>query len=155
MIKIKQSSVSHAIQLAPLLRPEDVREVRSLGRDPEAALIEGVLGTRCLTVMDDQTPLGMFGVNNIPSQPQFGAIWLLAAEGLFQKARYRFIRESRSWLEYLESGYTATLNIADVRNEAHLRWLRWLGYTFLAKLPLGINGEIYQEFIKPCVNPQP
>ena len=154
MITVRSSTIHDPSRLAHRLRPEDVREISALGSNPIQALTEGFLGDRCLTVEDCGLPIAMFGVRTIPLKPEFGAIWLLASEALFERARYRFMRESRHWVEYLESGYLATLNIADVRNEAHLRWLRWLGYTFLAKLPLGTNGEIYQEFIK-CVNPQP
>lgn len=153
MITVRKSTIYDPSRLAHRLRPEDVREISALGSDPLKALTEGFLGEKCLTVDDCGHPIAMFGVKTIPQEPQFGAIWLLASEALFEKARYRFAKESRKWVEYLEDGYLATFNIADVRNEAHLRWLRWLGFTFLARNPLGSQGEIYQEFIKPCANP--
>lgn len=148
MITIQPSSIYDPASLAPRLRPEDVREVETLGSTPMVALTKGLIGDKCLTVLDGRKPIAMFGVSTNPEDEQFGVIWLLASQELFTKARIRFIRESRHWLEYLSEGYIALYNIADSRNEAHLRWLKWLGFTFIRHIPVADTS--YVEFIRPC-----
>lgn len=126
---VYRSRVEDANQLAPLLRDEDVREIRDAnGSTPLESLTHGVtLGTRCYTVADSDQPVAMFGV--MPN----GAVWLLASENLLEHRR-QLVRESRRWLREMHRSFPVLWNYVDTRNRAHVRFLEWLGVEWGQKL---------------------
>jgi hypothetical protein len=151
MIEVRRSVEYDAYILARDLRDEDRREVAGLGVDPTESMLHGIAYGTSYTITDDLLPVGIFGVSPIENTPELGAVWLLATPQLFERATFKFLRESKRWLAELEKGYLALGNIADPRNERHIAWLKWLGFTFIKyRFGCGIHGETYIEFIKPC-----
>jgi len=133
--------------LAPRLRYEDKREVLDgYGLNPYQALkISFNSAEICLTIVDTKNiPVGIFGVS------EDGAIWLLATPEI-NKIRFSFLRECRKVVNLLNRKYKLLWNYVDCRNELHLRWLKWCGFTFLRKINYGVNQKPFYEFVKICV----
>ena len=132
--------------LAPRLRFEDKREILdSTGLNPYQALRECFTCSEIsLTIVDTKNiPVGIFGVS------EDGAIWLLATPEI-KRIRFSFLRESRKVVNLLNKKYTLLWNYVDCRNDLHLRWLKWCGFSFLRKVKYGVNQKPFYEFIKLC-----
>ena len=133
--------------LAPRLRFEDKREILdSTGLNPYQALRECFTCSEIsLTIVDTKNiPVGIFGVS------EDGAIWLLATPEI-KRIRFSFLRESRKVVNLLNKKYKILWNYVDCRNDLHLRWLKWCGFSFLRKINYGVNQKPFYEFIKLCV----
>ncbi|MGH9903554.1 MAG: hypothetical protein ACRD68_17245, partial [Pyrinomonadaceae bacterium] len=74
-------------------------------------------------------------------------VWLLASPEL---ARHPFFfRHSRYWVEQLHERYRVLWNCVDVRNEVHIRWLKWCDFTFLRRIEeYGAGRMPFYEFTK-------
>ena len=134
--------------LAPRLRFEDKREILdSTGLNPYQALRECFTCSEIsLTIVDTKNiPVGIFGVS------EDGAIWLLATPEI-KRIRFSFLRESRKVVNLLNKKYKILWNYVDCRNDLHLRWLKWCGFSFLRKINYGVNQKPFYEFIKICVH---
>ena len=132
--------------LADKLRYEDKREILdATGFTPISGLTFSYVSSEvCFTIVDkNNIPVGMFGVS------KDGAIFLLASNEI-KRIRYSFLRESRKVVDFLNTKYPMLWNFVDCRNELHLRWLKWCGFTFLRKLNYGVNQKPFYEFIKLC-----
>ena len=74
------------------------------------------------------------------------AIWMLCTDATTEYP-HTFMREAKRWVESLPNPYL--MNYADMRNENHIKLLKFLGFKFIRyfvynKVPL-------IEFIKLCV----
>ena len=143
---IRKTIIKDIDYLAPRLRQEDKREVLDgTGMTPYQALLAGYMQSEiCLTIIDtEDVPVGMFGVG------KEGNIWLLATPEI-KRIRFSFLRESRKVVKLLNKKYRLLWNYVDCRNELHLRWLKWCGFTFLRKIKYGVNQKPFYEFVKLC-----
>lgn len=137
---------------APLLRKADELEVDAAAQQtPEEALTDGLkYSDPCYAAFWKGEPLCMFGVvpHNMPEDPErFGAIWLLGTD-LIDEMGLGFLRASQQWIEDFSEIYVALGNRVDCRNEAHIKWLNWLGFTLLQPEEFGPYKLLFQEFYK-------
>jgi len=142
----RQTKLEDIEYLAPNLRFEDKREVLdATGLPPYQALIHCFINAKVsFTIVDtEDVPVGIFGVNNE------GAIWLLATPQI-KKIRFSFLRECKKVVDFLNTQFPVLWNFVDCRNELHIKWLKWCGFTFLRKLNYGVNQKPFYEFIKIC-----
>ena len=133
-------------KLANNLRFEDKQEIlANSGQLPYYALLRGYVHSEvCFTIIDKENiPVGMFGVG------KEGTIWLLATNDI-HRIRFSFLRESRKVIDFLNQKYPLLWNYVDCRNELHIRWLKWCGFSFLRKIPNGKLQQPFYEFIKIC-----
>lgn len=133
---VTRSAPEDCHDLAAVLRTADRLECQASGHSPLAALTAGYWNGNCWTVKSGSTVLAMFGVSPHLEAPEFGVVWLLAAPELL-RFKAQFLRESRLWVEELGRGYAVIGNHCDERNEVAIRWLRWLGFTFHDRHPVG------------------
>ena len=130
-----------ALEVASNLRPEDHREVvDGYGVDPITAIPKEALRGFCIyfTVPDGRTA-GLAGVD------EYGAIWMLCTPAihdfpvLFARQAKRFIDSRTEKILW---------NYVDKRNTAHLRLLKYLGFTFLDEVEFGPNKLPFIKFFK-------
>lgn len=138
--------------LAPRLRKADLQEIEAASaQDPIDALREGAEKSvpSCTIIGNIGFVAGMFGV--VP-EDHFGRVWLLGSDELVTKPLSRqFLSECKSFLNGIERMYPAIGNIIDARNTLHIKWLRWLGFTFIRRIPdYGVERREFLEFIKLC-----
>ena len=123
------------------LRPDDLREVEE-GHGIPSALLPSLMSSNpsyvYFTVPDGKTA-GMAGVG------QQGDIWMLCTPDI-HRYPITFAREAK---RYVDSRTEPLLwNIVDIRNTAHLRLLKFLGFKFLRKLEHGPNNVTFIEFCR-------
>lgn len=98
------------------------------------------------TIIAGETPAGLFGV--VPVEPGVGAIWLLGTDALVQ-GRWTFLRESKNWLNKVAENYDLLFNYVDERNAVHIKWIGWLGFTFINRhLRHGVEQRPFLEFVR-------
>jgi hypothetical protein len=132
------------------LRVEDIEEASAHGQEPFDALATGVENsTVCYTLFEPNgTPAAILGV--APGvYPRFGAVWLLGSTAI-ERHGITFLRNSKAVLLqlYEETGCDALYNYTYGKNTVHHRWLRWLGFKFIAKHRLGVRGDLFYEFVR-------
>lgn len=91
----------------------------------------------------------MWGVT--PQADDVGMAWLLGTEGLVKDraTRMQFLREVKAQVAQVMRTYRVLWNCVDARNTVHIRWIRWMGFTFIAKHPnYGAEGRPFLEFCK-------
>jgi hypothetical protein len=137
--------------VAAHLQPADRRELEGLGiTDMRMALLHA------LDVEEDPicfwNPAGMIcgmaGVSRTDAHS--GAIWMLTTPYVRQYPKL-FFKEARKWVDQ-QTSYLMLHNIADPRNEMHMKLLHMLGFKRLAYRSVGPNNLTYVEFAKlmPC-----
>lgn len=118
------------------------------GRSALQNLLLGVLvASPSLTLRaHDGSLFGILGV--IPVGSGGGAI-AFAGTDLVEEQRTSFLRGSLDILDRLDQDFDTLYNVCDVRNGAHHRWLRWLGFTFIRKIDqYGAEGVPVYEFAR-------
>lgn len=131
------------------LRAADLAEVRSRGSDPVEAVIKGyVYGDRCVTILAGGEPICVYGAVSTGQSPKSASVWMLGTDGVYANRR-DFIKDSRERVHDLIRDYELVWNYVDSRNHLHVRWLRWLGFTFIrSTTELSVDGTPYYEFAK-------
>ena len=78
------------------------------------------------------------------------AIWMLAADELTSKEhRSTFLRNSRVWVNSINSRHQLLFNHVDARNKQHIRWLKWCGFSFIRLVPdYGAEKRPFYEFVR-------
>jgi hypothetical protein len=134
-----------AVRMSPWLREADRLELRAHGQDDAYIALEFSIraSEKCYTVWVDDVPAAIFGVALLSEDPRVGSIWLLGTPKI-ETIKIQFLRESRKWLEDVSQGYDLLTNVVHEDNELHIRWLRWLGMSFVARY------SPFVEFAKIC-----
>ena len=132
-------------ELAPNLRSEDKREVETLGKTSEQALLSGYLfGKVCRSIINNYGQVvGMYGV--VPADNKTGLVWMLGSDKL-KKIKRPFLRESRTEVEGMNTLFPHLWNIIDSRNEMHLKWIKWCGFKIIGERM--VNNVKFYEFCK-------
>ena len=132
-------------ELAPNLRSEDKREVNTLGKTSEQALLSGyLLGRVCRSIINNYGQVvGMYGV--VPADSKTGLVWMLGSDKL-KKIKIPFLKESRTEVEKMNILLPHLWNIIDSRNELHLKWIKWCGFKIIGERM--VNNVKFYEFCK-------
>ena len=130
-----------ATEVASNLRPDDLREVEE-GHGIDPTLLPFLMSQNpsyvYFTVPDGKTA-GMAGVG------KEGDIWMLCTPEI-HRYPITFAREAKRYVDSREE--RLLWNIVDMRNTAHLRLLKFLGFKFLRKLNHGPNNVTFIEFCR-------
>jgi hypothetical protein len=161
-VKIRRSCSEHCYDLVDHLRPADIRECLAHDQEPLDALLEGYSSCdECFTILKDDQAVAMFGCGRAQSDVddhdfRVGWIWLLGSDRLLEFRR-TFLRQSRLWVDYFQEQYDLLTNVVDIRNETHVRWLDWMGFTILQTV-IQHNQHSFYRFVRythqPCASPQ-
>ncbi len=155
MSSIRPATVQDAVQIAPLLREADRQEIEAaVGvADPRLVLPEAVRTSAEAYAAgpDGADPCILYGVQTVYGEPGLGLIWMVCTPTILSH-QIEFLRASKRHLEELNTRFPLLFNRADERNTAHLKWLRWLGFSMLRRVPHGAAGLPFIEFarLKPC-----
>lgn len=136
------------------MRARDLAEIHAgSGSSPEEVLLFAfMMGRPCETVVDhDGQPVAMWGVVPDGAYPKAGRVWLLGTDRLVADRRVRmgFLRQAKQEVGRMGQLYDVLWNYVDARNQVHVDWLRWMGFTFIAERPnYGAEGRLFLEFCK-------
>ena len=151
MIRIRPALSTDAIELALKMRKADLQEIQAnLGEDPLTVLEHGIAQSRpSYAVVNKADRLfALFGVVPDTVAADVGLVWLLASDEL---AKYPFfvLRNTGKWIEILQQQYRVLWNHIDARNELHIRWLQWSGFTLVKRIEnFGVEQRPFYEFEK-------
>ncbi len=153
MERVRPYELGDETQLAPKLRAADFAELTASSDRPAVELLrEGAEWSvpSCSVVNDKGEVVAMFGV--LPVGGRCGRVWLLGSDELTRNPlRKQFIRESHQYLNGLFRLYPLLFNHIDERNTLHIRWLKWLGFSFIRRIPAyGREQRPFLEFVKLC-----
>lgn len=134
--------------LAPRLRMADLQEIHAaVGKEPLTALRESVEASDYVRtlVAPGGAPVGVMGVTDFGP---LGIIWMMATQELENYA-ITFLRSSRAEIESLQARWSILTNCVDERNTTHIKWLKWLGFTFIRRHPhWGFEQRPFIEFVR-------
>lgn len=145
---IRKSKFEDIDNLRSTVRPEDKREVETLGRTIEESLCVGfgAPGAYCKTFLNNENQvLCMYGV--IPINETTGSIWLLGST-LIQKHKKSFLKNSRKEINKLHKKFSILTNYVDSRNSDHIDWLKWCGFKVDSQKPVPINNVDFYSFVR-------
>ena len=144
---IQPCTPEHALEVGLNLRWEDRREVeQNSGYSAEAVIIQSYYNSAYGSCVYFEVPNGKAaGVAGVTPQ---NIIWMLCTEASTEYP-HTFVREARRWVNSLPNTYV--FNHADMRNEAHIKLLKLLGFKFIRYHVR--NGVPLIEFIKLCATP--
>lgn len=138
---IQDATLHDASMLAPLLRWQDIREIRaSSGEQPLHSLLEAVSSShwsKCVRI-DGSEVSALFGVTPLPRERvdnglddiTVGVPWLLCAPSFLMKVRRGLVREGPYWVDEMQKDFDVLVNFIDCRNTAPMYWLEKLGFQF-------------------------
>lgn len=149
MMSVRAAEVRDAAELAPELRHADLREIQAAsGEDPLVVLERGIaLSEPCYAVLNEAgKPVALFGVVSEPSHVGVGTVWLLGSDELVRSS-FSLLRSCRPWVERLQQRYEILWNCVDARNQIHIRWLKWCGFSIVGLVEsYGIEQRPFYEF---------
>ena len=134
-----------ALRVGLNLRYEDRRETEEVsGLCAEASILESYFNSAYCVYFEvpNGKAAGVAGVT--PNN----CVWMLCTDASTEYP-HTFVKEAKRWVNSLLNPYL--MNQADMRNEAHIKLLKLLGFNF-------INYHVYNnvpliQFIKPCAIP--
>jgi len=138
---INLCTLEAAYEVASNLRQDDLREVvEGHGVQPTIAIPLNSLRGFCVqfTVPDGRIA-GLAGIEDD------GRIWMLTTPAILDFP-VTFAREAK---RFIESRTESVLwNYVDKRNTAHIKLLKFLGFTFLEEVPFGPNELTFIKFAR-------
>ena len=134
-----------ALSVGLNLRYEDRREVEeTTGYCAEAVCIQSYFNSAYGSCVYFKVPNGKAaGVAGVTPE---NAIWMLCTDAT-NEYPHTFMREAKRWVDSLPNPYLC--NYADMRNESHIKLLKFLGFKFIRYFVF--NKVPLIEFIKICV----
>ena len=137
--------------ISPRLRRADYNEcLAATGQQPRGVLhVSLSLGDISLTLRaPDGDRVGLCGVVPCPALPEAGVVWMVATDDIYQH-QTTFLRNSKRALQNLSKDYLVLFNCVDARNSVHIKWLQWMGFTFINKHEnYGAEKRLFYEFVR-------
>ena len=138
------ASASDVLYVAERLREADLQELYAMhGKDvdvPMLLLQSWKESIQRYTIIANDEPVGIFGLAEVA--PKLGAPWLVGTDGLPKIAK-SFITGCPHYVERMLDTYPNLVNYVHKDNRLAIRWLKYLGFTFL---PIMTNN--FYPFIK-------
>lgn len=135
----------HIIDLLAHIRTADRLELESIrGWPVEHELIHAIeQSDRARACVCDGKVLAIFG--DATHNEMFGLPWMVSSIWI-ETHRRAFLAQCRGVIDDMRTRHQYLINFADVRNTQAVRWLKWLGFTFLPPIPYGLNNEPFYPF---------
>ena len=137
-IIVRTSNIDDVEYLSTRLRQSDIDEVwASHNHTPHEALkISLERSTLCLTIVDNNIPIAMFGINPDFILSDKAVIWFLSSDGIY-KIKKRFLRNCKIFINMMLDQYEILYNFVDARNTDSIKWLKSLGADISAPFVFG------------------
>ena len=148
----RKSILSDVMTVAANMRQEDKEEIFAYsGTLPKEQMFYCFFSSKpCMTMVGRKgNIMGMYGV--VPCSPKVGRIWMLGHKSMTSdyKDVRAFLRNSPIELEKFHCNYPLLYNYVDARNETHIKWIKWMGFSIIKKhATFGVEGRTFYEFVK-------
>lgn len=137
-------------ELEPVLREADRREIQAAFGVTLTSCVRRIqdTGILCTICTDDDEVVGLFGA--VPTCDLSAAVWLVGSDALTKPPlRRQFLVEGKHYLDALHQYRPLLWNYVDERNRVHIRWLQWMGFTFLNRHEkYGLEQRPFLEFVR-------
>jgi len=143
---VRQSTQEDIDYLCNNLRPEDRKEVIASHGSTKKALQIGLdLSDECWTFLVEDTNeiAGIYGVAK--QCDTVACVWLLTTPAV-KKIWITFLRESKRLTKEMNKKYTILTNSVDAEYTTAIKWLKFLGFTFINKH--NNWGKTFLEFVR-------
>ena len=131
------------------LRPQDEEECRAMYGVSPASFFNtlGFDPDNTYAIYNDKgLNVALAGVG--PRPDGSAMIWMIATPDL-EKHALEFLRYSRIFIDEVGEPYDLLFNWVDARNEVHVKWLKFCGFTMIAyKEKFGAEGKPFYEFVR-------
>lgn len=148
-VHVRASTQEDVEYLVDNLREEDRLEVLSShGSTKEALQIGFDCSDECWTIIvtDTNEIAGMYGLcelDEMVAEP-----WLLTSPAI-RKVWLPFLRQSREWVIEWNKRYPVLTNACDERYTVALKWLQFVGFTFIKRHDTyGKGDKPFLEFVR-------
>jgi hypothetical protein len=150
---VRTATPEDARDIASRIRPADRREALAfVGVSPSLLLpLAAAKGNAKVGCSLEGRPEVIFGCDPVIGTEGVAMVWLMATTALEtdKTSKFLFLRYSRKYLSELNEQYPVLGAYVDERNELHLRWLEWLGFKTLKRLPeWGAQRVPFRQVIK-------
>jgi len=148
---IRKATVEDGRDIASRIRQADRREALAYTGVPPSILLPYAAKEPNTLVGLGPTgrPEVIFGVDPVPGTPM-GMIWLMATKELEEDKvlQMTFLRSCKTQLNRFLEEYPVLGNYLDERNKLHLKWVRWLGFSILKRIPnWGVEGRPFLQIV--------
>jgi hypothetical protein len=148
-VHVRDSIQSDVDYLASNLREEDRLEVLSSHGDVKKALQDALdYSEECYTIIvtDTNEIAGMYGLCEM--EDMVASPWLLTSPAI-RKVWLPFLRQSKQWVADANLKYPVLTNACDERYHVALKWLRFVGFTFIKRHETyGEGNKPFLEFVR-------
>lgn len=129
------------------MRQRDIEEIRAgWGLDPILAMRNCLSASSyARTAFVGLAPLCMYGIAPMSMMGQSARLWMFGTD-LIDRHPMAFARASRREIPKLMRFASLLTNLVDVHDTAAMRWLEWLGATYVLK-PNELGGKLFVQFI--------
>lgn len=141
----RKASLKDIKYIASRLREADLAEVAaSTGETATTALTHGYeISTICNTVVTSTgVPVAIYGVLDT------GGVWMLGTDDMKKYAR-SFLKQCTGIIDDLNKQFPLLYSYVDARNTLHIRWLKWVGFNFIARHEnYGNEQRLFYEIVR-------
>jgi len=133
--------------LSKNLRIEDIREIQAAtGLPPLLCLLHGLRASKVpFVICNNKIPVAMLGV--VPNG-LIGNVWMVGTDKL-KEIKLSFLKNCKGVFPIIKSNHLLLHNYVDARNDLHIRWLKWMGFSFIKKHEAyGVEQKPFYEFVK-------
>lgn len=139
-------------QILPQLREADVRESSVMYGVSPTSLFRSIGFDRKNTFIIASKTSGkkfaLAGVQRSRAYPGTAMIWCISTPEIMAH-KIEFLRYSKTFIEDVSQPYSLIYNWVHAANTVHIEWLRWLGFSFIAKREnFGAGKETFYSFVK-------
>tara|TARA_B100000795_G_C22698922_1_gene398789 strand:- start:71 stop:529 length:459 start_codon:yes stop_codon:yes gene_type:complete len=147
MAHYREATRQDVEELSEKMRKADAEEVMaSSGLTPIQALTKGFELSKGLSIIHKDELIGMFGVAEVGED--IGSPWMLGSDKI-PEIKKDLLTQALDWVIRTNKEYPLLVNYVDVRNKVAIRWLKFLGFSFVRKIPYyGVGRVPFYEFVR-------
>jgi hypothetical protein len=125
-MKFREGTLADGLSILADLREQQCRSLKKLGIDPVVLLHKTLERGPSVTVLIDDRPAAMYGVQ---SETMLGQqkIWVITTP-LVEREPIAFLRNSRRILLEFYETYGTLIGMVDAEFERSCAWLKWCGF---------------------------
>lgn len=134
--------------LSKNLRKEDYQEIQAVtGLPAILSLLSGLKISQVPLVVCNEKNKIILMLGVVPNG-LVGTIWMVGTKDL-KKMSLTFIKNCKEIFKILKNNFQIIHNYVDARNILHIKWLKWMGFSFINKHNnYGIEKRLFYEFVK-------
>lgn len=145
-IRVREAKNEDIERIARDMRQGDKDEIWASNHlAPVDAIRIGMQNSVYCRVIENGSPIAMFGICPVTIIGDHAVIWMLGTNGL-DKIKIKFLRNCRAYIDTMLAMYDYLDNYVDVRNTKSIAWLKFLGARFDEPRPYGAENMMFQHF---------